>query len=102
MFGGGWGLYQQVLAGKVTGQAIGEEEIQGKKTQGVAVTAPFGAIKLLFRSRYPHLLVAARYQSVGEHGPTLERTALERLIATCKAARFAYATDTAIATGEAV
>jgi zinc protease len=92
MFGGGWGLYQQVLAGKVTGQAIGEEDIQGKKTQGVAVTAPFGAIKLYFDPD-THLLVAARYQSVGEHGPTSNEQHWSDY-RDVQGRKFAYATDT--------
>lgn len=68
LFGGGWGLYQQVLAGKLGGQFIGEEEIDGKKTAGVAVQAGFGAVKLYFDPE-THLLVAARYQSAGRQGP---------------------------------
>ena len=68
LFGGGWGLYQQVLAGKVGGQFIGEEEIEGKKTDGVAVQAAFGSVKLYFDPA-THLLVAARYQSAGRQGP---------------------------------
>jgi zinc protease len=67
LFGGGWGIYQQVLAGKITGQAIGEEEIGGKKTLGVAVTGAFGAVKLYFDPS-THLLAAARYQSATDHG----------------------------------
>jgi zinc protease len=69
LFGGGWGLYQQVLAGKLTGQFIGETEIEGKKTLGVAVEGSFGKLKLYF---YPdtHLLAAARFQSAGERGAT--------------------------------
>src|SRR5271163_4588782 len=67
LFGGGWGLYQQVLAGKIAGQAIGEEEIAGKKTQGVAVNGAFGAVRLYFDPA-THLLAAARYQSVSDHG----------------------------------
>jgi hypothetical protein len=67
LFGGGWGVYRQVLAGKLAGHAIGEEEIAGKKTVGVAVEAPFGAIKLYFDPA-THLLAAARYQSARQHG----------------------------------
>jgi predicted Zn-dependent peptidase len=67
LFGGGWGLYQQVLAGKITGQAIGTEEIDGKKTLGVAVQGAFGAVKLYFDPE-THLLAAARFQSSGPHG----------------------------------
>lgn len=69
LFGGGWGLYQQVLAGKITGQAIGETDIDGKKTLGVAVRAPFGSIKLFFDPS-THLLSAARYTSATMQGPT--------------------------------
>jgi zinc protease len=67
LFGGGWGIYQQVLAGNVSGQAIGEEQIGDKKTLGVAVQMPFAALKLYFDPD-THLLVAARYQSKGEQG----------------------------------
>ena len=67
LFGGGWGLYQQVLAGKITGHFIGEEEIAGKNTEGVAVQASFGAAKLYF-DKDTHLLAAARYQSSSPEG----------------------------------
>jgi zinc protease len=67
LFGGGWGLYQQALAGKISGQSIGEEEIEGKKTLGVALSGPFGAVKLYFDPA-THLLAAARYQSATDHG----------------------------------
>jgi predicted Zn-dependent peptidase len=67
LFGGGWGVYRRVLAGELTGHSIGETEIDGKKTAGVAVQAPFGAVKLYFDPA-THLLVAARYQSSGPRG----------------------------------
>ncbi len=70
LYGGGWGLYREVLAGKISGPAIwaiGDEDIDGKKTTGVAVDAGFGAIKLYFDPA-THVLVAARYQSSGAHG----------------------------------
>jgi zinc protease len=67
LFGGGWGIYQQVLAGNVSGQAIGEEQIGDKKALGVAVQLPFAALKLYFDPD-SHLLVAARYLSKSEHG----------------------------------
>jgi zinc protease len=67
LYGGGWGLYQQVLAEKLGGQSIGEVEIDGKKASGVAVEAPFGTIKLYFDPR-THLLVAARYRSATAKG----------------------------------
>ncbi|HXQ26592.1 MAG TPA: pitrilysin family protein [Candidatus Acidoferrales bacterium] len=71
LFGGGWGLYQQVLAGKLAGQSIGDEEIDGKKLSGVAVQAPGGAIKLYFDPA-THLLAAARYESAGPQGGSEE------------------------------
>jgi hypothetical protein len=67
LFGGGWGLYEQVLAGKIGGQFIGETEIEGKKALGVAVEGAFGPLKLYFDST-THLLSAARYQSAGPQG----------------------------------
>jgi zinc protease len=68
LFGGGWGLFHEILAGKVEGQFIGEESFDGKKFLGVAVKAQFGVIKLYFDSE-THLLTAARYQSAGQQGP---------------------------------
>jgi zinc protease len=67
LFGGGWGLYQQVLAGKINGQSIGEVEIDGKKTAGVAVQTVFGNVKLFFDPA-THLLAAARFQSASPQG----------------------------------
>ena len=67
LFGGGWGIYQQILAGKLEGHSIGEEVIDGKNTLGVAVDAPFGSVKLYF-DLATHLLAAARYQSAGPRG----------------------------------
>jgi zinc protease len=67
LFGGGWGLYREVLAGKITGGSIGETEIDGKKTEGVAVHAPFGNVKLFFDPS-THFLVAARFQAAGPQG----------------------------------
>ncbi len=70
LYGGGWGLYREVLDGKISGpaiMAIGDEQIDGKETTGVAVDAAFGTIKLYFDPAN-HLLVAARYQSAGSQG----------------------------------
>ena len=67
MFGGGWGAYQRVLDGKLAGRFIGEEEIDGKKAEGVQLEAPFNSVKLYFDPN-THLLVAAHYQSEGQHG----------------------------------
>jgi len=70
LYGGGWGLYRDVLDGKISYpaiRAIGDEEIDGKKTDGVAVEGPYGPLKLYFDPT-THLLVAARYQSAGAQG----------------------------------
>jgi zinc protease len=67
LFGGGWGLYQEVLAGKITGQSMGGTEIDGKKTEGVRVQAPFGNVKLFFDPA-THLLAAARFESTTPQG----------------------------------
>ncbi len=70
LYGGGLGIYRGVLEGKISGAAIwaiGDEEIDGKKTTGVALDVPFGPLKLYF-DPVTHLLVAARYQSAGAQG----------------------------------
>jgi hypothetical protein len=67
LFGRGWGFDRQVLAGTVSGQSIGEEEMSGKKTLGVAVQGPFGSVKLYFDAS-THLLFVARYESSGPRG----------------------------------
>jgi zinc protease len=67
MFGGGWGAYQRVLDGKLAAQFIGEEEIDGKKAEGVQLEAPFNSVKLYFDPT-THLLAVAHYQSEGQHG----------------------------------
>jgi zinc protease len=92
LFGGGWGLYQQALAGKITGQATGEEEIGGKKTLGVAVNGAFGAVKLYFDPA-THLLAAARYQSATDHGPSDNEQHWSDY-RTVEGRQFAFATDT--------
>jgi zinc protease len=92
LFGGGWGLYQQALAGKITGQAIGEEEIAGKKTLGVAVSGSFGAVKLYFDPA-THLLAAARYQSATDRGPSDNEQHWSDY-RTVEGRQFAFATDT--------
>jgi zinc protease len=68
LFGGGWGMYQRALAGKVAAESTGEEEIEGKKLQGVQVQGgQFAGLKMYFDPE-THLLMAARYQSAGPHG----------------------------------
>jgi zinc protease len=69
LFGGGWGLYPQVLGGKTAGQFIGEQEIDGQKTLGVALQVSMDSLQLFFDPS-THLLVAARYQSMGPEGPS--------------------------------
>ena len=92
LFGGGWGLYQQALAGKITGQAIGEEEIGGKQMLGVAVNGAFGAVKLYFDPA-THLLAAARYQSATDHGPSDNEQHWSNYH-DVEGRQFAFATDT--------
>jgi hypothetical protein len=68
LFGGGWGMFQRALAGQIAAQSIGDDEIDGKKTQGILVQGDqFAGLKLYFDSE-THLLVAARYQSAGPNG----------------------------------
>jgi zinc protease len=92
LFGGGWGLYQRALAGEITGQAIGEEEISGKKTLGVAISGSFGAVKLYFDPT-THLLAAARYQSVNDHGSSDNEQHWSDY-RNVEGRQFAFATDT--------
>ncbi|MGB6482990.1 MAG: pitrilysin family protein [Candidatus Acidiferrales bacterium] len=66
---GGWGLYQQALAGGVKAQYVGQEDTaDGKKADVVNWMAPFGTIQLYFDSA-THLLVEAKYTSAGMQGP---------------------------------
>lgn len=67
LFGGGWGLYQQALAGTIQVQAIGNEQIDGKNLPGVVMQTAFGNIKLYFDPQ-THLLAVARYQSATSKG----------------------------------
>lgn len=69
LFGGGWGLYQQALAGNIKAQAIEEEEIDGKKLPVILVEGAFGKMKLYFDPA-TCLLAVARYQSATSKGPT--------------------------------
>ncbi len=66
---GGWGLYQQALAGGVKAQFVGQENTsEGKPADVVNWLASFGAIKLYFDSA-THLLVEAKYTSSAMQGP---------------------------------
>lgn len=66
---GGWGLYQQALAGGVKAQFVGSENTaDGKPADIVNWLASFGTIKLYFDSA-THLLVEAKYTSSGMQGP---------------------------------
>jgi zinc protease len=67
LFGGGWGLYQQVLAGKIQAQSIGTEQIDGKSLPGLMMQTAFGDVKLYFDPQ-THLLAVARYQSATSKG----------------------------------
>lgn len=66
---GGWGLYQQVLAGGAKGQYVGQENTaDGKPADVVNWDGPSGPVKLYFDST-SHLLVEAKYTSTGMQGP---------------------------------
>ena len=67
LFGGGWGIYRELLEGKLQGSAIGNDEIDGKQVQGVAVQTRFGGVRLFFDPQ-THLLAAARYESATSKG----------------------------------
>jgi zinc protease len=90
LFGGGWGIYQRVLDGQLSGNFIGEENIDGKKTEGVAVQAPFGPVKLYFDAT-THLLAAARYQSESPRG-VLDNEQSWSDYRTVEGKQFAYST----------
>lgn len=65
---GGWGLYQQAMAGNVKAQYLGQENsADGKPADVVNWLAPFGTIKLYFDSS-THFLVEAKYSSSGPQG----------------------------------
>lgn len=66
---GAWGLYQQVLAGEVKAQYVGQENTaDGKQADVVKWDAPSGPIKLYFDSA-THLLVEAQFTAIGMQGP---------------------------------
>ena len=67
LFGGGWGIYQQVLAGKVTGQWIGDEEIDGKKLHRSFPAGAFRHNQVVLCRDYA-IASVARYQSAGPQG----------------------------------
>jgi zinc protease len=66
---GGWGLYQQALAGNVKAQYLDQENTaEGKQADVLNWDAPSGPIKLYFDSA-THLLVEAQFTSIGMQGP---------------------------------
>ncbi|MFY9527427.1 MAG: pitrilysin family protein [Candidatus Acidiferrales bacterium] len=64
---GAWGLYKQVLNGKVELQSLGEEEVDGKKMLAVQWKASNGPVKLYFDPS-SHLLVGAHFKSLTPQG----------------------------------
>lgn len=65
---GGWGLYQQAMAGTAKAQYVGQENTSdGKPADVVNLIASFGTVKLYFDSA-THLLVEAKYTSAGMQG----------------------------------
>lgn len=72
---GGWGLYQQALAGNVKAQYLQHENTaDGKPADVVNWDSPYGPIKLFFDSA-THLLVEAQFTALGMQGrePSDER-----------------------------
>ncbi|HEU5411299.1 MAG TPA: pitrilysin family protein [Candidatus Acidoferrales bacterium] len=66
---GGWGLYQQALAGSVKAQYLGQEKTaDGAQADTLNWLASFGTVKLYFDSA-THLLVEAKYTSNSMQGP---------------------------------
>jgi zinc protease len=66
---GGWGLYQQVMAGDARVQYVGRETTaDGKPADVVNWLAPFGTAELYFDSA-SHLLIEAKFTSFGAQGP---------------------------------
>jgi zinc protease len=59
---GGWGLYQQALAGTAKAEYMGQEQIDGMQADAVDWFAPFGTIKLYFDSS-SHYLIAAKFKA---------------------------------------
>jgi zinc protease len=94
-FGGGWGFYREVLDGKIQGSAIDGEDIDGHKTQGVAVDGDFGSLKLYFDAT-THLLAAARFETSAEQGVNHneQRWSDYRPVDGVSGAQYAYATVT--------
>ena len=64
---GGFGLFRQLLAGKVEAQFLGEEEVEGKKVLAAAWNSAAGRTKLYFDPA-AHRLVGARYRQVTVQG----------------------------------
>jgi hypothetical protein len=54
LYGGGWGIYRDALGGKILPavRPIGDEEIDGRKTTGVALDTALGPPQAFFRSHY--------------------------------------------------
>ncbi len=64
---GGWGLYRQVLMGKVRAVFSGEEEVEGRKALALEWETPAGPGKLSFDPQ-THLLVRAKYRQTTLQG----------------------------------
>jgi len=64
---GAWGLYKDALAGKLSFQYLGEEDVDGKKLTAVQWNASNGPVKLFFDPS-THLLTAAHFKSITPQG----------------------------------
>ena len=66
---GGIGLASAAQAGSLEAQYLGEEEVEGKKAQAALWKGPSGPVRLYIDAS-THLLIAARFYSVGQRGQT--------------------------------
>jgi len=64
---GAWGLYKDALAGQLSIQYIGEEELDGKKLTAVQWNATNNPVKLYFDPA-THLVAAAHFKSITPQG----------------------------------
>jgi hypothetical protein len=64
---GAWGLYRDVLDGKVDGHFVDEEEVDGHKVEIVEWTSDSGPVKLYFDAA-THFLTGAHFEAVTPQG----------------------------------
>ena len=85
LFGGGWGIYQQALAGNCSGQAIGEEQIGDKKLSASRCSC-LSPRSNSISTRIRTLLVAARAINPKASRVTSKTNSIGAIITTSMAA----------------